>query len=41
MSNSLKGVLLASFAGWCWGSMAVCAQYLFPSLACKNKTKLS
>lgn len=31
MSNSLKGVLLASFAGWCWGSMAVCAQYLFNS----------
>ncbi len=31
MSNTLKGVLLASFAGWCWGSMAVCAQYLFNS----------
>lgn len=31
MSNTLKGVLLASFAGWCWGSMAVCAQFLFDS----------
>lgn len=29
MSNTLKGILLASFAGFCWGSMGVAAQYLF------------
>lgn len=29
MPHALKGVLLASFAGFCWGSMGVAAQYLF------------
>lgn len=29
MPNVLKGILLAAFAGCCWGSMAVAAQYLF------------
>ena len=29
MLKILKGVFLAAFAGCCWGSMAVAAQYLF------------
>lgn len=29
MSRTLIGILLASFAGFCWGSMGVAAQYLF------------
>ncbi len=30
-SNILKGIFLAAFAGCCWGSMGVAAQYLFTS----------
>ena len=29
MLKILKGVFLAAFAGCCWGSMSVAAQYLF------------
>ena len=38
MLKILKGVFLAAFAGCCWGSMAVAAQYLLLTAVLKPVT---